>query len=415
MGRPGDKPDTSANLPSEELEADDDGIDALEVEEEASDDTEGHDWSGVAPPDRKLIAHPVDLAVSDLVAQISSDDLHLNPVYQRRYVWDDRKASKLIESLLINVPIPVCYLAEESDGTRSTIDGQQRLRSLHRYISNEFSLRGLDVLSELNGSRFHQLSDRQQRLIRTRTIRCIVITAESHPDIRFDVFERLNTGSVALKAQELRNSMYRGSFNDLLHELANDPCFRSCLGNRPDKRMNFEELALRFFALNDGLLGYAPSFKAFLNRFMRAKSNAAADEIDGMRQLFVKTAARVHAVYGDNSFRRAYRNQRGGVERAPAVNSALYDAIMLNFAPLPHPPGELATRAADIQAMTTELMLDDLQFVDAISLATGDRTRLRRRVRLFSARLSHLGIDSGWHGQIAAAMEEESQSQSTVE
>src|SRR5438876_8710267 len=112
-------------LAEEELEPDQDE-NALEVEEA---DAEAEEvWAGVAPPDRKLIAQPVDMAVSDLVAQISANELHLSPVYQRRYVWDNKKASKLVESLLINVPIPVCYFAEEPDGTRSTIDGQQRLR-----------------------------------------------------------------------------------------------------------------------------------------------------------------------------------------------------------------------------------------------------------------------------------------------
>ncbi len=124
-------------LPEEELEPDDE-INALQVED--GDGEAEEQWAGVAPPDRKLIAQPVDMAVSDLVAQISDGELHLNPVYQRRYVWDDRKASKLIESLLINVPIPVCYFAEEGDGTRSTIDGQQRLRSLRSSLRSTVSV-----------------------------------------------------------------------------------------------------------------------------------------------------------------------------------------------------------------------------------------------------------------------------------
>ena len=99
-----------------------------------------------------------------LSLNIDGKNLELNPVYQRRYVWDNKKASKLVESLLINVPIPVCYLAEEPDGSRSTIDGQQRLRSLYRFLYNQFALRGLEVLPELNGSRYHKLTERQQRL-----------------------------------------------------------------------------------------------------------------------------------------------------------------------------------------------------------------------------------------------------------
>jgi hypothetical protein len=130
--------------------------------------------------------------------------------------------------------------------------GQQRLRSLYRLLENEFALAGLEVLPDLNRRRFHQITEQQQRLIGHRTIRCIVISKDSDPEIRFDVFERLNTASVALTAQELRNSVYRGSFNLLRDDIARDTAFRRCLGGRTDTRMAFEELIL-------GFLGEAPS------------------------------------------------------------------------------------------------------------------------------------------------------------
>jgi hypothetical protein len=163
------------------------------------------------------------------------------------------------------------------------------------------------VLSELNGKRFFELSDRQQRLIKNRTIRCIVITEESHPDIRFDVFERLNTGSVVLNAQELRNSVYRGKLNQLLRELAELPQFRESLGNRTDARMTFEELVLRFFALDDGLLAYRPSLKTFLNHYMRDHCNPDDAALGEYRLKFETTIGRVGAVFGSQSFRRIYR------------------------------------------------------------------------------------------------------------
>jgi Protein of unknown function DUF262 len=393
-------------LPDEELEPDDES-EPLELEE--GDGESESQWEGVAPPDRKLIAQPVDMAVSDLVAQITDGDLHLNPVYQRRYVWDDRKASKLIESLLINVPIPVCYFAEERDGTRSTIDGQQRLRTLHRFLNNQFRLRGLEVLSDLNGKRHFELSDRQQRLIRNRTIRCIVITEESHPDIRFDVFERLNTGSVALTAQELRNSVYRGKLNELLHELAALEEFRACLGNRADARMTFEELVLRFFALDDQLLAYRPSLKKFLNHYMRDHCNPSDNVLEGHRRKFMATIERVGAVFGAQSFRRVYRTDDGAVEVSTAVNSALYDAIMLNFARIDATRDQLQEHADAIRSMTNELMLDDAAFIDAISLATGDRTRVHRRVRLLGERLTDFGFDSGLAATLAQVAVEEAE------
>jgi hypothetical protein len=385
------------DLAAEELEEEDGN--AVEIEP-ALDESSAETFAHVAPPDRRLITQPYDLAVSDLVNQIEAERLHLQPVYQRRYVWDNKKASKLVESLLINVPIPVCYLAEEADGTRSVIDGQQRLRSLYRFLDNQFSLTSLEVLPDLNRKRFHQLAPRQQRLIGNRTIRCIVISEDSDPDIRFDVFERLNTGSVSLTAQELRNSVYRGSLNSVLKELALDPMFKQCLAGRTDTRMAFEELVLRFLALDERLSDYRPSLKRFLNDYMRDNRRLGDDALDVMRTRFVDTVTKAYAVYGENCFRRAsgaINDATGDIDWQwlNTINSAVYDVVMLNLAQVDASADDLAARSDDIIGLTVELMVQNDDFADAISLATGDRARLHRRVRLFAEGLRELGVPSG--------------------
>jgi hypothetical protein len=385
-----DDPAEADTRVSEELEPE--APNPIELEE-LGDETD-QQLSGLAPPDRRLITQPYDLAISDLVGQVESNRLHLQPVYQRRYVWDNKKASKLVESLLINVPIPVCYLAEEHDGTRSVIDGQQRLRSLNRFLQNEFALTGLEVLPDINRKRFRELSDRQQRLISNRTIRCIVISDDSDPEIRFNVFERLNTGSVALTAQELRNSVYRGTMNDVLRDLAKSPQLSDCLDGRSDARMAFEELALRFLALSERLPEYRPSLKRFLNEYMRSYQNLDEAGIDARRNQFLDTVTKAYAVFGPNCFRRA-SGKTGDWEWLPQINSAVYDVVMLNFARLPEDAADLGSKADDIVAALIGLMLTNEEFADAISLATGDRARLFRRVRLYSVELGKLGLSSG--------------------
>src|SRR5687767_10228292 len=104
----------------------------------------------VAPKDRKLITHPYDFIIRSLTTQVDDSTLVLGDEFQRRRVWDDWKASGLIESLLLNVPIPVCYFAELEDGSYSVIDGQQRLTAIYRYIKNDFPLKGLRIRPELN-------------------------------------------------------------------------------------------------------------------------------------------------------------------------------------------------------------------------------------------------------------------------
>src|SRR5580704_6632226 len=177
---------------------------ALVAENFAEEDSDADERPelAIAPKDRKLITQPFDFIVGSLEEQITDGQLILQDEYQRRQIWDAKKSSRLIESLLLNVPIPVCYFAELGDGTYSVIDGQQRLTAISRYITNLFPLSGLRVRPELNKKRFAELDKADQRLIKTRTIRCIVIQRESHPDIRFDVFERLNQGAVRLTPQD---------------------------------------------------------------------------------------------------------------------------------------------------------------------------------------------------------------------
>lgn len=180
----------------------------IEAQIEDQDDFEGTDSDEVPEPldvnadERKLVTQPYDYSVDQLTSHVEKGKILLIEVpYQREYVWDDAKASRLIESLLLNVPIPVCYFAENEDGTWEVIDGLQRVHSIVRFLKNEFSLRGLSVLGELNGKTFRELPSRDQRRIESRTLRFVVITEESHPDIKFDVFERLNTGAVKLLPQ----------------------------------------------------------------------------------------------------------------------------------------------------------------------------------------------------------------------
>ena len=202
----------------------------------------------VPPGERRAITQAYDLSINTLVEQWD-DRMLVVPELQREYVWDDGRASRLIESLLLNIPIPVLYFFETEESQYEIIDGHQRVRSIARFVKNEFRLTGLHVMSELSGKRFHQLDDRDQRRLRARVIRTIIVSYESHPKMKFEIFERLNTGSIALTAQEVRNSLYVGALNTLIRELEREPLFRALIGRKePCRRMVDRELITRFFA-----------------------------------------------------------------------------------------------------------------------------------------------------------------------
>ncbi|MGA0607672.1 GmrSD restriction endonuclease domain-containing protein [Phenylobacterium sp. VNQ135] len=283
------------------------------------------------PRDRKLQTNPFDFIVSSINSQIEDGSIVLQDEFQRRRVWNDVKASRLIESLILNVPIPVCYFAEIEDGAYAVVDGQQRLTSIYRYLDNQFSLRGLKVRPDLNRKRFHQLPPADQRLIRARTIRCIVILKESHPDIRFDVFERLNTATVSLNRQELRNSTYRGNLNKLIVELCKNETFlRIRNAETPDKRMRDAELILRFLAFHFGGSEFRSGFTRHLDKYLDSGRKFDEATIASHREAFDETILKAYSVFADDAFRRV--DADGTPENQ--INSAVFDAIMLTFARL---------------------------------------------------------------------------------
>jgi hypothetical protein len=351
----------------------------LDLQENDSDED-----ASFPPAERKVVTQAYDLSIQTLSEQWANGLLIL-PEIQREYVWDDVRASRLLESVMLNIPIPVLYLAENEEARYEIIDGHQRIRSIVRFLNNEFVLTGIKVLSEYRRRRFHELPEREQRFLKMRTLRAIIIAFESHPTMKFEIFERLNSGSIALNAQELRNSMYRGTLNRLLHELVTNPTFRRIVGGRtPRKRMVDEELLLRFFALHSGLEGYRPPLKRFLNEFMMSMRNADAAKLDFFRNLFERTIDRVHELIGDNAFR--LTDVDGNALEKP-VNRALFDSQMLAMSWVGEP--QTGTRAEVLRELAT--LYHDAMFLDAIRRATGDRSRTRRRVNDMVQALARAG------------------------
>jgi len=337
---------------------------------------------------RRVVTQPVDLAVRTLVDQIDDKSLVLATDFQRKYVWDNAKASRLIESLLLNVPIPVCYFAEDQQGTYEVVDGHQRLHSIWRYLKEDFRLGRLEALPEQAGLRFSRLPGAMQLDLSRRTIRCVVITRESDPELKFEIFERLNTNAVPLNAQELRNCVYRGALNDLLKALVVNSDFRRALGRRqPDYRMRDHELILRFFAIQDDPDAYAPPLKSFLNGFIARRRVMDPGETERLSRVFADTIAAVASVFGTAAFRLL---DTSGRKVEDGVNRALFDAQMVCLSRIPR------TEADGLRVQIRRGMgrlCEDAQFLEAIGRATADRSRLLTRIRMTAEMLQEAGVE----------------------
>lgn len=330
-----------------------------------------------------------------MVEQWDSGTLEI-PELQREYVWDNGRASRLIESLVLNIPVPPVYFAERKDAVLEVIDGHQRVKSIVRYFKNEFQLTGLRVLSEYMRKRFHQLPEREQRFLKSRSLRAVVISHESHPNMKFEVFERLNTGGIALNAQELRNSLYRGTFNRALKELVYNEDFRQCIGSKkPRRRMVDEELVLRWFAMNDNLSNYRTPLKRFLNEYMDKHKNESVDWLEPREAHFKKTMRRIRQLLNGQAFRliddegKPLKDSEG--KPFPrSVNRALFDAQSMAFSWVKTPTPKIK-RDRIIQSIAR--VLEQENFQDAVRRATGDRTRLRLRIKLMVEALEESGLN----------------------
>lgn len=340
----------------------------------------------IPPEQRKLHTETYDFTVETIVEKLNDGSIFV-PKFQRRYVWSDVQASRLIESLIIQCPIPVIYLNQESDEKLSVIDGNQRLTTIKKYFSNEFKLKGLTAYPELEGSRFFELDPRFQRHIQNRTLRCIVILKDTHPQVKFDVFERLNSGATKLTPQELRHGLYFGDLMSLATKTVKESNFLTALEIKNDKRMKAEELVLRFWALSENHANYKKPLATFINDFSDTNRKLADRRKTLLQKNFTDTLELVREALGDLTFKVFDKK----LDITSSFNSALYDALMVGFYQLSTNNTLAKKTQSQSQAILGNLIETDEKFRRAIGVATSDETQVRYRtqaiVNAFSKRV----------------------------
>ena len=342
---------------------------------------------------RKIRTQAYDKSVEDTVRMIEKGRIFLQPDFQRySQVWDYKTASQLIESVLLNVPIPPIYVAEEDDGSWNIIDGLQRLTSFKNFYVWKFKLRGLDSLKELNKQSYEGLNPNAKSILDNGSLRIILITKESHPEMKYDVFMRLNRGSVKLTEQELRNCLYRGSLNDLIKDLRNNTQLLDILNlEKPHKRMDDAELILRYFALSEhfdrenvSISGYKGIMKTFLNAYMDKNKNMCEEQINELREKFNNTLNKVYSIFGKNSFKRIESNG----EFYRWINKAIYDFIMLSFEK--YPLEALTNNKEQILEALKTCVNENKDFEDSITVGTSEPRRMEYRLRIWINKMDNI-------------------------
>jgi hypothetical protein len=335
---------------------------------------------------RELVVSVVDYNLSSLVALVKSATIDLSPRYQRRHRWDNKRRSALIESFLMNVPVPPIFLNEDRVGRYSVIDGKQRLTAITEFFNNSYALTGLKLFGQLDGAHYSNLPTDLRDAINTRsTLRATIILRQSDRDVKRIVFRRLNTGGVTANAQEVRNAAYPGRFNDLLIELSELPLLRDLLHisnlstSQMYQQMRDVELVLRYFTFRDNWKTFARGVAASMDEFMELKQQAPKREIAEMRQDFLEQLNAVHIAFGDKAFLRYVPESEKW--RAQVI-AAVYDAEM--FAVHENRPSILAKPRPIAPERIADLFSVD-EFRAAIDAATNSSAAFRERINLMRA------------------------------
>jgi len=238
---------------------------------------------------RKVDFNTYDISVKELISMVAEGIIDIAPDYQRQFRWKDDRQSQLIESIFLGIPVPSLYMATNLDGTWELIDGVQRLSSIVHFAGSEearkrinladkFTLNGLTKLLTFNGKRFDELPRTIQLEFQLKPLKITTLSDKSDMDVRFDLFERLNTGGIILTNQEIRSCVFRGKFNDFIKELSTDPNFIHSvrLTSSQESDGTRDEFVLRFFAYLNNYKKFEHSVVDFLNGFM-ADSNKNFD------------------------------------------------------------------------------------------------------------------------------------------
>lgn len=342
--------------------------------------------------ERKLTTISYDYSVEFLVNLMTKENpkIILEVPFQRRFIWKQDRCSKLIESLIMNVPIPPLYFSEEKDGNWLVVDGLQRLNAIKTFYQNEYALKKLDIIKELEKLKYKDLPPKSKRLLDNGLLRINVIKYDSHPDIKYDIFMRLNTGAVSLNNQELRNCLNRGVLNDTIKKIVeNKEVLRLLNLKKPHPRYLDVEFVIRYLAFSENLRknekgyyleNYKGSLKSFINFFMEKNTNIDSEQANKLRQKFLDVVKKYFIVFDSTE------GLQNPASKSKQINKALADCILLSLER--YDENKLRENKENINKLRNKL-LSDTEFISLISKRTSDTLNINKRITTWFERLEN--------------------------
>lgn len=322
--------------------------------------------------------------ISNLVDMMkqSPSEIDLNTEFQRSGdLWGQEKQSRLIESILVNFPLPAFYFDAESENKWLVVDGLQRLSCLNNFIvkdlnKNKYSLRlkGLEFLKHLEGKKYSELDRPLQRAIDQTQVTAYIINPGTPQKVKYNIFKRINTGGLVLEPQEIRHALFQGAPANFISELASLRSFKKATENKiPSKRMLDREFTNRFTAFYlTAPADYTPDLESFLNSSMEKLNTLPVEKLIKIKNDFDNSMHTAHSIFGNWAFRKADLYP----DRRKPINKSVFEIWAVELAKLTRKEQHrLIIRKKFVLQSFAKLCRTDQTFINSISEATGDKSR----------------------------------------
>ena len=342
--------------------------------------------------DREIRCSAVDFSFGELLNLHKDKEIVIQPEYQRLFRWSSEQRSRLIESILLGLPIPPIFLIENDNGVLELIDGLQRVSSVLQFLDHpavlqpELILMGCDILHALNGHTFESLPPALRLKLKRTPIRATIINRSGDPLVKYEMFKRLNTGGSLLSPQEIRNCSSRmveggDKFYETIQGLARDPSFLATISRLPDatkEQRGDEELVLRYFAVTDYREGFKGNIEEWLDGLMEQylfglKKFDTASNCAHFRAVFQLIAQK----FSDQAFTRFNEFGESTGRLAPAYFEAVVAAVASNL-------DLLRLVAPDTLKSRLQLAFQSSDFKEATGPGANTITKLNRRIQVVS-------------------------------
>lgn len=330
--------------------------------------------------------------LGSLIDQLENDEIDLQPDFQRvTDVWDNVKKSRLIESILLGLPLPSFYFSEDPVSQKlSIIDGLQRICAIRDFVlekENPLKLEGLQFLKNFDGFTFSQLARPEVKRIKSLKITMNTLRKGTPLDVKYIIFQRVNTAGVPLTPQEMRHALNQGPAAIFIKELADMESFKKATNYSVEsKRMQDRDFVNRFIAFFIGYQDYMGDLDMFLNDKMGELNKMTSEQRDDIRVSFDKAMKCCYEIFKKDTFRKRYKQE----DRRKPISKSVYDTLSVNIAWLSDEERKLLLKNTEAFKAGMIRLFNDKKFDFSITTGTGKKYNVEQRFTMVKSLIKEI-------------------------